>query len=149
MDGTNLAMAAGDGAAVTLAALAALHLYWGLGGRTELIAAVPERLDGRPKFTPGRTATLIVAAALAGSAILVATRAAAINLPVPSWVSAAGCWVIALVFVARAIGDFRYIGFTKRVRGTHFARLDDAIYSPLCVLLGAACALVAAWGRTR
>jgi hypothetical protein len=35
----------------------------------------------------------------------------------------------------RAIGDFHLIGFFKRVRGTRFASLDTAVYSPLCLAL--------------
>ena len=33
----------------------------------------------------------------------------------------------AVVFLARAVGDFRYVGFFKRVRGTRFARLDTIL----------------------
>jgi hypothetical protein len=44
-------------------------------------------------------------------------------------------WLIAAVFALRAIGDFRYIGFFKRIRDTRFARLDTLAYSPLCAVL--------------
>ena len=44
-------------------------------------------------------------------------------------------WLIAAVFALRAIGDFRYVGFFKRVRGSKFARLDTLAYSPLCTAL--------------
>ena len=33
-------------------------------------------------------------------------------------------WLIAAVFALRAIGDFRYVSFFKRIRDTRFARLD-------------------------
>jgi len=39
------------------------------------------------------------------------------------------------VFALRAIGDFRHVGFFKRVRGCRFARLDTLAYSPLCTAL--------------
>jgi hypothetical protein len=42
-----------------------------------------------------------------------------------------------LVFAVRAVGDFRYCGFFKRVKGTAFARKDTLIFSPLCTLLAA------------
>jgi hypothetical protein len=35
----------------------------------------------------------------------------------------------------RAIGDFRYVGFFKRIRDSKFARLDTLAYSPLCAAL--------------
>jgi hypothetical protein len=50
---------------------------------------------------------------------------------------------LALGLLARAVGDFKYVGFSKRVRGTPFARLDTWIYSPLCLLLALGVALVA------
>jgi len=46
-----------------------------------------------------------------------------------------GAWLIAAAFALRAIGDFRYVGFFKRVRESRFARLDTFAYSPLCTLL--------------
>jgi hypothetical protein len=46
-----------------------------------------------------------------------------------------GAWLIAAVFALRAIGDFRYVGFFKRIRDSRFARLDTLAYSPLCACL--------------
>jgi len=53
-----------------------------------------------------------------------------------------------LVLLARAVGDFKYVGFFKTVRASRFAVLDTWFYSPLCALL----ALGALWsvaGRGR
>jgi hypothetical protein len=33
------------------------------------------------------------------------------------------------------VGDFRLVGFFKRVRGNAFARLDTLVYAPLCLVL--------------
>ena len=41
------------------------------------------------------------------------------------------------------MGDFRTVGFFKKVRATRFAQLDSRIYSPLCAVLSAGCAVVA------
>jgi uncharacterized protein DUF3995 len=62
----------------------------------------------------------------------------------PRAVSRSGTAAVAIVFMVRAIGDRRYVGFFKRVRGTRFARLDTRIYSPLCLALSAASAVIAA-----
>lgn len=99
-------------------------------------ATVPE-LGGRPRFVPSRGATLAVAAALAGAAVVVLLRVEAIVLPVlpPSasrWLAAG----LGAVFVLRSIGDFRLVGFFKSVRNTRFAEWDTWVYSPLCLLLG-------------
>ena len=53
------------------------------------------------------------------------------------------CYGLALGLLARAIGEFNYVGFFKRVRGSRFARLDTLVYSPLCLLLAIGVALVA------
>lgn len=123
--------------------LSALHLYWAAGGRTG--AALPER-DGAPIFQPGIASTLVVAGLLALAGLLVLARAG--QWPVallPHWMVTLGTPVVALVLIARAIGDFRYVGFFKTVRDTRFARLDTRVFSPIALLLGAATAVVA-WG---
>jgi hypothetical protein len=45
---------------------------------------------------------------------------------------------VATVFAAflRSVGDFRLVGFFKRVRGTRFARYDSLLFSPLSLALG-------------
>ena len=52
-------------------------------------------------------------------------------------------YVLAVGLLGRAIGEFRYVGFFKRVRGSRFAKLDTVVYSPLCLLLAVGVALVA------
>jgi hypothetical protein len=109
------------------------------------VAALPEQ-NGQPIFRPGPASTLAVAGLLAFAGLLVlahAGRGPAAALP--RWVVAFGAPVAAVVLLARSIGDFRYIGFFKRVRDTRFAKLDTRIYSPIALLLGIATAVVA-WG---
>ncbi|HPG26670.1 MAG TPA: DUF3995 domain-containing protein, partial [Myxococcota bacterium] len=64
----------------------------------------------------------------------------------PPWVARVGIWALAVLFALRAIGEFRYVGFFKRVRDTRFARLDTLVFSPLCAtiaILSIALALLA------
>ena len=107
--------------------LSLLHVAWALGLRTGP-AVVPSRA-GKPLFTPSRAATLTVAALLAAAAAVAWVR----------W--APGLYALALLFSLRAVGDFRYVGFFKRVRDTRFAWWDTRVYSPLCLLIAwlAAC----------
>jgi hypothetical protein len=133
--------------AAGFAALSALHVYWAAGGRLGSVAALPER-NGAPLFQPGLASTLAVAGLLAFAALLVLARAGhGPATALPQWMVRFGAPVAAVVLLARAIGDFRYVGFFKRVRDTRFARLDTRIYSPAALLLGAATALVA-WGTS-
>jgi len=41
-----------------------------------------------------------------------------------------------LVFLQRAIGDFKYMGFFKKIKHSNFSRLDSMVSSPLCLLIG-------------
>lgn len=113
------------------ALLGLLHFYWALRGGSGNGAAIPE-IDGVPAFTPTKAATVAVGLVLLFTAAIVLLRVELLMA------GAAG------VLVLRAIGDFRLVGFFKRVRGSRFARLDTLLYSPLCLALGTALALLAA-----
>ena len=130
-------------AATTLGALATVHLYWAAGGRVGWDAAIPTR-NGEPLLHPGPGITLLVALGLAALAVLVLWRDGALALPLPFVIAQFVTPLAALVFLLRAIGDFRMVGWTKRLRGSRFARLDDILYSPLCLTLAICFALVSA-----
>ena len=126
--------------------LSLLHVFWALGGRFGAAVVIPTSgVRGRAMLHPGALATVLVAVALLCAAAVVALRAGLVRAPrqlSPALVTAA-TWVLAAVMLARAIGDFRYVGFFKRVQGTPFARWDTMAYSPLCLALAAICAWVA------
>ena len=126
-----------------LAGLGAMHVYWALGGRRGSRVAVPE-WDGEPLFEPGPAATMVVAALLFLAATLVLGRSGSAPRLFPGVVNTWGSWGVAAVLVARAIGEFRYVGFFKRRKGTPFATLDTRLYSPLALALGVGAAIVAA-----
>ena len=129
------------------ALLASIHVYWAAGGRFGKAAAIPE-LRGSPSFVPGRFATLLVACALFACAGLIGAATGFIDAPVPAAAIRWGCFALALLLLLRAIGDFRLVGFFKTVRGSRFAWLDSALYSPLCVTLAAGVFLVG-WNSAR
>lgn len=105
--------------------------------------AVPS-VGGKPLFVPSRHATLAVAVVLALFAGLVAATAGLVSLGLPAVVLSWLSYALALGLLARAVGEFKYVGFFKRVRGSRFATLDTLVYSPLCLLLAAGVAAVAA-----
>jgi hypothetical protein len=118
-------------------ALALLHVYWAAGGHALKIAAIPE-VDGNRAFQPSAAGTLAVALALMVAAALIAVASGLLPLPLPALVTVVPMFCLALILFARAIGDFRLVGFFKRVRGSRFARMDTAVYSPLCLALAVA-----------
>ena len=119
--------------------LAALHVFWAFSSRAGLQGFVPTE-NAAPVFRPGRAASLAVAALLAIAAGISLWRGAWPDAGA-SWIPRTGILVIAVVFAARAVGDFRFVGFFKRVRGTPFARNDSLVFSPLC----AAISVLALW----
>jgi len=129
--------------ALVLVALAAVHFYWALGGARGRLAAVPER-EGRPAFHPGPVACASVGVLLLFATLLV-WWSARMWTPgrIPLTLARLGTGIVAAAFLLRAIGDFKYVGFFKRVRGTGFARSDSRLYTPLCLLLGLGAAAVA------
>jgi hypothetical protein len=138
--------------AATLAGLGLMHLFWAVGGQIDSDRIVPRRTVVDPSsgmsrqvaaFVPSARTTLVVALALIGAATLVAMRAGLFAGAVSHWTVQAAVGGIALVFVARAVGDFKLVGFFKRNDGTAFARWDSWLYSPLCVALAASSAFVA------
>lgn len=140
---------AGIASAAVLAVLGGWHVYWAGGGHVGLGAVVPVR-EGRELFRPRPVGTLAVALLLFGAARTVLGCVGAWAVP-PPFVrcSRRMTWLLAVTFALRAIGDFRYAGFFKRVRGTRFARWDSALYSPLCALLALGCAAAASVGVPR
>ena len=126
---------------VTFLTLSLWHVYWLLGGRVGLDVAIPE-VDGKSVFQPSAAATFVVAVVLAMCALLFAATAEIIPLPVSHPVLTWLTRVLAVVLLLRAIGDFRLVGFFKRIRDTRFARLDTVLYSPLCLALAIGSSIV-------
>jgi hypothetical protein len=120
--------------AMLLGALAGLHVFWMLGGSWGKAVAIPER-DGAPLFRPSRASALLVAAALLAAAAFAVVRGGVVAAPGAGLAAEVGCWVPAVVFGVRALGEGRYLGFLKRVRNTAFAHNDTWFYSPLCAAL--------------
>ena len=120
---------------VIYAFLGAIHLYWAAGGKKWSQNALPQfEENGNPVFVPGLIACLVVGIGLILFAIF-------------SWLSTIifahfsrfiliGNIAIAIIFLARSVGDFKYVGFFKKIRSTEFARMDTELYTPLCLYLG-------------
>jgi hypothetical protein len=122
--------------------LALWHVCMALLPASGVSVAVPSE-NGTPLFVPSRSASVGVAAVLLLFTVLVAATGGVLQLEVPelalSWLS----YALAIGLLARAVGEFRYVGIFKQVRGSRFATLDTLIYSPVCLLLSAGVALVA------
>lgn len=120
----------------TFAFLAGIHFYWAFGGRWGSQAVFPTKNDIIEQKLPGVLPTLIVAFGLLAIGFFVLKKGAVLNFEIPSWLDKYGLWGIAGIFIIRAIGDFKYAGFFKKIKYTKFGINDTKYYSPLCLLLG-------------
>jgi hypothetical protein len=123
-------------------ALALWHVRMAVYPSSGESGAMPS-VAGKPLFVPSARATWAVAVVLFLFACLVASTAGLVEVGIPASVLSWLSYALALGLLARAIGEFKYVGFFKRVRGSKFARLDTLLYSPLCLLLSVGVALVA------
>jgi hypothetical protein len=132
------------GLVVSLAfvALALWHFVMALSPAAGMSGAVPS-VSGKPLFVPSVRATVGVGVVLLVFALLVGATAGLIQVGLPAQVLSWSSYALALGLLARAVGEFKYVGLFKRVRGSRFARLDTLVYSPLCLLLAVGVALVA------
>lgn len=118
--------------------IAFVHFYWAFGGKKWLDIVIPKlEIPGRKNRTPGPVLTFLVALVFLAMAILVLgnVRFLPVQLIDNQWFMCVHL-VIGSLFVLRAIGDFRYVGFFKKIKGTPFANHDSWLYSPLSLGIG-------------
>ena len=114
-------------------ALSVIHIYWAFGGKRAVESTLPTTPDGQFLFKPGLLSTLVVALGLLIFAVITVGDSGVLDPWIDRPYFHFGTWAITLIFTLRAIGDFNFIGFTKKIKGTQFARNDSKIYSPLCL----------------
>ncbi len=118
-------------------AISLVHFYWALGGRKWADRVFPQFAGtDKPIFTAGNWATILVAFIfLSFSGVIFLKTFEGVFRISYHWINL-GAWVIAALFLLRAMGDFRYVGFTKSIRSTNFAAYDTKIFTPLSLTIG-------------
>lgn len=116
--------------------LSSIHFYWGLGGRWGSEAVIPVKDNNVKAMMPGPLPTFIVAFSLLGFGLFILIKSRLINVSLPFWLEKSGLWIIAGIFILRATGEFKYVGFFKKIKQTKFGQNDTKYYSPLCLLIG-------------
>lgn len=118
-----------------LGSIATIHFYWLVGGKWGIANALPASQSGQTVLKPRMIETLVVAIGLTFMAFLHLANTGLTAISLPDWLNTYGLRAIAFIFLIRAIGEFRYLGFFKKIKNTKFAQLDTWFYSPLCLLL--------------
>jgi Protein of unknown function (DUF3995) len=127
--------------AAVLLFLAALHVYWALGGDWGSSVTVPT-MEGRRTINPIRLATYAVAFLLVMGAVIICGQVHLFATGRFSALFRPGSWCLCAVFFLRALGNFKTFGIFKTVYGTAFADWDTRLYSPLCLVLAVLAAVV-------
>lgn len=124
-------------AILVLIFISGIHFYWAFGGVLGMKDVSPTKTKDEKIISPPRVATIIVAIIMADFAAIYAEKMKLISLLfLPNWLLDYGMYIVASIFIIRAVGEFNYVGFFKRIKNTRFAKNDTKYFSPLCLFLG-------------
>lgn len=120
--------------AVIFFTIALAHFYWAFFAKIISPKVIPH-IDGKPAFIPSKAITVFV-----GIVFIILT--AFVTIMSLRWQSSllnpfyqiAGS-LLTLIFLLRAIGDFKLVGFFKKIKNSEFAFFDTRYWSPLCAIL--------------
>jgi hypothetical protein len=97
---------------------------------------IPTLNDGEAVFEPGIVGTFIVAAILGIFAFITTGSLGIFEAFLSNNFIKYVTLAIGILFMLRAMGDFKYVGFFKSIKETPFAKNDSRYFSPLCLYLG-------------
>lgn len=123
--------------------LSLIHFYWAFGGKWATQGVYPTPDDKTPPRNPGIIATLLVAIALFGFGIFYLIKCEILSFQLPQKIDKYGLWILIAIFTLRAIGDFKYLGFFKKIKNTKFGQNDTKYFAPLCLIIGFLTLLIA------
>lgn len=118
---------------IVLIVLAILHFFWALFGIKEPEAIVPTSIGSNQVKTPNKIMAVLVGLILLGFAFVFINKIS--NYVDYAWLRYVSIG-IGVIFIIRAFGDFKYVGFFKTAKNSKFSALDTKYYSPLCLLMG-------------
>jgi hypothetical protein len=122
--------------------LSLFHIYWAVGGTFGKTVTIPT-VRGNRSFDPSPLATILVAVALLIAMFIVIGQLGMLGEVIPKWTFRWGSWSICIIFLLRAVGEFRLVGFFKQVGDTEFAYWDTRLFSPLCLVIAIMAFIVA------
>lgn len=123
--------------------LSGLHLYWALFGLKDPASVLPADTNGSLKMRPGKLGTILVALFLSFFASIYLNKVLNfIHLDGLQYISTG----IGIVFLLRSIGDFKYVGFFKSIKGTRFSTMDQRYYAPLALVVSLLILALELWG---
>jgi hypothetical protein len=121
--------------ALILLGVAVIHFYWAFGGKWRANAVLPQINSEKRVFTPSPLMTLAVAVPFLIISVIFAQAAGWMDFEIIAPFLPTLLLVLVAVFAIRALGDFKYVGFFKKVNNTDFAINDTKYFTPLCAFV--------------
>lgn len=112
-----------------------LHFYWAFGGNLLYEEVLPTNSMGTKRLYPSPTAALLVAFGLLLMALVVLGTQGSFDKYLNRKYFRYATLIISLIFLLRAIGDFKFVGFFKTITNTRFGMNDTMLFSPLCIVI--------------
>jgi hypothetical protein len=116
--------------------LGLIHFSWVFGNTWGLEASLPTKEFGEKVLNPKKIETAIVGIGLCLFAAFYLDYGIFHFGFLSDTVYLVISWIIPSIFLLRSLGDFKYVGFFKKIKNTTFGRMDSKIFSPLCLILG-------------
>lgn len=113
-----------------------IHFLWGSGFNWGIENTLPTDEDGKRILNPRKMDCFIMGFGLLAMASFYFLMLSMFEINLKHWIFSIGQWVIPSIFIVRAIGDFKYVGFSKRIKSTNFSKWDSKLYTPLCLFIG-------------
>ena len=117
-------------------ALGMLHFNWAFGGTFGFSESLPTNENGKRMLNPKKFDCAFVGIGLISFGIFYMLKSGLIEYDLNNWIMKYGGWIIPIIFLLRATGEFKYVGFFKTVKNTDFGKLDTKLFSPLCLVIG-------------
>ena len=121
---------------IILIGLGLIHFNWVVGGKFGFSESLPTKESGERVLNPKKIDCAIVGIGLTGFGIFYVLKSGLIEYNIPEWIMKYGSWIIPILFLLRAVGEFKYVGFFKSIKKTNFGKLDTNFFSPLCLIIG-------------
>lgn len=116
--------------------LGGIHFYWLFGGTWGLKQAIPTKTNEPNNLSIPNFATLVVSIILISFGLIYLFKSEILSFHSQNWLTKYGYQIIPYLFLIRAIGEFKYVGFFKKIKNTEFSKADTKIFSPLCLIIG-------------
>ena len=115
--------------------LSLIHFNWALGGQWGFNESLPTNLEGKRILNPKKRESFIVATGLLFFGCFYFLKLELISFTTDETIFKYLGWIIPAIFLLRAIGEFKYVGFFRKVRSTPFAKKDQQLFTPLCLVV--------------